>query len=81
MQAVKNPVELAGMSLSHRKDGAAMAEFFAALERDVAAGTAITEVDIDLRVTACRAAMGQFFEPSFDTIAGVNSNGAIIHYR
>ena len=35
-------------------------------------------------MTASRAALspgGMFLEPSFPTIAGVNSNGAIVHYR
>ena len=35
-----------------------------------------------MQVTASRAALspGLFLEPSFPTIAGVNSNGAIVHY-
>eukprot|EP00595_Chromulina_sp_UTEXLB2642_P002670 CAMPEP_0196763400 /NCGR_PEP_ID=MMETSP1095-20130614/4019_1 /TAXON_ID=96789 ORGANISM="Chromulina nebulosa, Strain UTEXLB2642" /NCGR_SAMPLE_ID=MMETSP1095 /ASSEMBLY_ACC=CAM_ASM_000446 /LENGTH=530 /DNA_ID=CAMNT_0042116515 /DNA_START=275 /DNA_END=1863 /DNA_ORIENTATION=+ len=44
----------------------------------------ISEYDIDIILTNLRKEMspqGMFLEPSFSTIAGVNSNGAIIHYR
>ena len=43
----------------------------------------ITEVLLDEKVTAFRAQLspGMFLEPSFPTIAGVNGNGAIVHYR
>lgn len=41
----------------------------------------ITEVEIDSRLTACRAQCSSFIEPSFATIAGVNENAAIMHYR
>eukprot|EP01036_Dinobryon_divergens_P055550 gene55550-74167_t len=69
------------MRACHRRDGAAMAEFFSQLEVDLAAGVdVITEVDIDVRSTACRRAGGMFMDLSFPTIAGVGSNGAIIHY-
>jgi hypothetical protein len=46
-------------------------------------GVKLTEVYLDLKVTAFRAALSptQFLEPSFPTIAGVNGNGAIVHYR
>jgi Xaa-Pro aminopeptidase len=48
-----------------------------------AEGVKLTEVYLDLKVTAFRAALSptQFLEPSFPTIAGVNGNGAIVHYR
>ena len=90
MKAVKNAAELAGMRACHLRDGAAVAEFFAWLEEELprrggsgGGAEAITEVELDERVTASRAALspGTFLEPSFPTIAGVNSNGAIVHYR
>ena len=81
MKACKNPEELAGMRNCHIRDGAAMAEFLAWLEEHLSAGHSLSEVDIDLKVTESRASFGMFLEPSFATIAGVNGNGAIIHYR
>jgi len=65
------------------QDGAALCEFFAALEPLLLdAGRApINEVDIDTRITAARARRPGFVSASFSTIAGFNSNGAIMHYR
>jgi len=41
----------------------------------------VSEVEIDEKLTGCRAKQPGFLEGSFATIAGVGSNGAIIHYR
>jgi Xaa-Pro aminopeptidase len=41
----------------------------------------VTEVDVHTKFVEFRKSFGMFLEPSFDTIAGVGSNGAIIHYR
>ena len=81
MKACKNDIELNGMKAAHLRDGAAMAEFFHWLETTLSDPTAhLTEVDIDTHVCAFRRSYGMS-EPSFDTIAGVGGNGAIIHYR
>lgn len=80
-KAVKNPSEIACMIACHRRDGAAMAEFMAELEEQLAAGATFTEVEIDEKATAWRKAQKGFVDLSFPTIAGVGSNGAIIHYR
>ena len=71
-----------GMRACHLRDGAAVVEFFAWLEQTVLIeGRPVSEVDIDLQVTAHRARDPAFMDRSFDTIAGVNGNGAVIHYR
>ena len=57
-----------------------MAEFFCWLEEEVET-RGVSEVEIDERVCAHRASFDLYLEPSFATIAGVGSNGAIIHYR
>jgi Xaa-Pro aminopeptidase len=41
----------------------------------------ISEVALADKLQSFRAQCGSFLEPSFATIAGVNENGAIIHYR
>jgi Xaa-Pro aminopeptidase len=41
----------------------------------------ISEVEIDEKLTSFRKRFGKFVDLSFPTIAGVGSNGAIIHYR
>ena len=81
MKACKNEAELVGMRRAHVVDGAAMAEFMAWLEHTIVhEGRAVSEVEIDQKLTGCRAKQPGFLEVSFPTIAGVGSNGAIIHY-
>ena len=65
------------------QDGAALCEFFAWLEEQLADPDrpALTETDIDTQSTAARARRPYFVSPSFGTIAGFNANGAIMHYR
>lgn len=83
MKAAKNPAELAGMRACHLRDGAAFVEFISWLDEELTVhhNDRLTEVDLDHHLTASRASYDLFLEPSFPTIAGVNSNGAIIHYR
>mmetsp|Transcript_31280 Transcript_31280/g.71549 ORF Transcript_31280/g.71549 Transcript_31280/m.71549 type:complete len:345 (-) Transcript_31280:117-1151(-) len=81
MKAVKNEAEIKGMQMAHEVDGVAMAEFMAWLEKTVLAGRKVSEVEVDRVLTAARARQDGFLEPSFPTIAGVGSNGAIIHYK
>jgi len=81
MKACKNRAEMEGMRRAHVVDGVAMAEFMAWLEHTVVEeGKSVTEVEIHERLTAYRAAQPGFIEVSFPTIAGVGSNGAIVHY-
>ena len=62
------------------EDGAAMCEFYAWFEQALGR-EGITELTIDERLTAARAARPDFMGPSFATIAGFNANGAMPHYR
>jgi len=81
MKAVKNEVELEMMRQAHVNDGAAMARFISWLRRHVLEErNTLTEVEIDEHLTGERAKLDGFLEVSFPTIAGVGSNGAIIHY-
>ena len=82
MKACKNKEEMAGMKRAHIVDGAAMAHFIAWLENEVVnVGRSVSEVEIDEVLTGLRAEQPGYVEDSFPTIAGVGSNGAIIHYR
>lgn len=82
MKACKNEIELEGMRQAHIVDGAAMAHAISELEdRIVNKSEKVSEVDVDLLITGERAKQPGFLEVSFPTIAGVGSNGAIIHYR
>ena len=69
------------MLQAHIRDGAAEVEFLAWLEETLSTGQGVSEVEIDLELTAWRAKYAKFVECSFATIAGVNGNAAIIHYR
>lgn len=82
LKACKNAAELAGMRQAHVVDGVAMAHFIAWLEDAVVnQKRSVSEVEIDQVLTSYRAKQEGFFDLSFPTIAGVGSNGAIIHYR
>ena len=82
MKACKNDAELKGMREAHIVDGVAMAKFMAWLEHEIVnEQRSVSEVEIDTVLTKYRAEQNGFLECSFPTIAGVGSNGAIIHYR
>lgn len=55
-KALKNAAELEGMAEAHLRDAAALAEFLAWLEAEVAAGRPLDEVGVDERLTALRRA-------------------------
>lgn len=82
MKACKDKAEMKGMKDAHIVDGAAMAHFIAWLQNEiVVVGRAVSEVEIDEVLTGFRSKQPGYIEDSFPTIAGVGSNGAIIHYR
>ncbi|WP_292044132.1 aminopeptidase P family protein [Massilia sp. UBA6681] len=79
----KRDSEAVNVRAAMEQDGAALCEFFSWLEAELAnPGRApLDEVAIDAHITASRARRPNFISPSFSTIAGFNSNGAIMHYR
>jgi Xaa-Pro aminopeptidase len=79
-KACKNPVELEGTRAAHRRDGAALARFFAWLAREAPKGK-LSEIAASDRLEAFRREGENFRDLSFDTISGAGSNGAIVHYR
>ncbi len=79
-KATKTEAELAGTRAAHLRDGAAMAEFLAWLDR-TAPGGGLTEIDIVRRLEAFRRDTGQLHDIAFDTICGAGPHGAIVHYR
>lgn len=80
LKAVKNEQEMAGFRSAMLKDGIAMVKFLKWLKPAVEAGGQ-TEVTIDEWLTALRAEQPLFRGLSFDTIAGYEANGAIVHYE
>ncbi len=79
----KDDAEAAHVRSTMEHDGAALCEFFAWLEAQLAdpRRAPLTEIAIDTAITAARARQPGFVSPSFGTIAGFNANGAIMHYR
>ena len=80
MKAVKNEAEIAGYRSAMLKDGVAMVKFLRWLLPAVEAGGE-TEISIDKKLTALRAEQKLFRDISFDTIAGYQAHGAIVHYE
>ena len=80
MKAVKNEAEIAGYRSAMLKDGVAMVKFLKWLLPAVEAGGE-TEISIDKKLTALRAEQELFRDISFDTIAGYQAHGAIVHYE
>lgn len=80
MKAVKNDAEIAGYRNAMLRDGVAMVKFLKWLKPAVEAGGQ-TEISIDRQLTAFRAEQPLFRGISFDTIAGYNAHGAIVHYE
>ena len=81
LKAVKNPVEIENLTKVHVKDGVAMVKFQMWLEEKMAAGEAVTEVDVDEKLMALRGEQALNIGVSFDTIAAWGANAAMMHYH
>ena len=80
MKAVKSEAEIAGYHRAMLRDGVAMVKFLKWLVPAVEAGGQ-TEMSIDRKLTSLRAELELFRDISFDTIAGYQAHGAIVHYE
>ena len=79
-KSCKNSGELAHTREAMIADGAALCAFFAELEAKLAAGEALTELDIDPLLEKHRSKQPHHISASFGTIAGYNANAALPHY-
>ena len=79
MKAIKNKVQITGITNAHRRDGVAMVRFLKWLEKAVPKGK-VTEISAADQLEAFRAMGEGFKDLSFNTISGYAANGAIIHY-
>ena len=80
-KAAKNTTEISGMKACHIRDGAAMVNFLAWLDAQVAAGTELNEALVSDRLQAFREEDPTLADLSFDTISAAASNAAMCHYN
>jgi Xaa-Pro aminopeptidase len=79
MKSVKNTTEVAGVKSAMLRDGIAMVKFLKWLEESDK--ERLTEMAVDKQLTALRSEQQLFRGISFDTIAGYQEHGAIVHYE
>ena len=80
MKAIKNEIEVEGFRRAMIRDGVALVKFLRWLQTAVTKGQE-TEVSVAEKLTALRAEQPLFRGISFDTIAGYEAHGAIVHYE
>lgn len=80
MKSCKNEVEITGTRNAMQRDGVALVRFLMWLEKAVPSGN-VKEIDIPAKLIEYRSQQDDFVGESFDTIAGYNPNGAIVHYH
>lgn len=79
LKAVKNKVQIDGLRRAMIRDGVALIRFFRWLDNNIDTGN-VTEISAAKQLRAYRAEQELFVDESFDTIAGFNEHGAIVHY-
>lgn len=80
LKSIKNETEIQGFRNATVKDGIALTRFYIWLEKKLAAGEKVTELDASARLTALRAEQPQYIMNSFESITGYAGHGAIVHY-
>ncbi len=75
----KNSIEIKNMIQSHVEDGIALTKFIYWIKNFK--NKKITELDAEKKLEYFRKKNKNYLYPSFNTIAGTGSNGAIVHYR
>lgn len=78
LKSIKNEIEIRGFKNAHELDGIAVEALIDWVKNNIGK---INEHDIVVKSNELRCKSGDFISLSFDTIAGFNSNGAIIHYK
>ena len=79
LKSIKNSCEIKHMINAHKHDGLALTKFIYWIKN--INKKKITEVDAQNKLEKFRKLNKNYLFPSFNTIAGAGSNGAIVHYR
>ena len=80
MKTVKNEREQLGFRSAMLKDGIAMVKFLKWLDENIGKQT-LTEISVSDKLESLRAEQPLYRGLSFDTIAGYEAHGAIVHYE
>lgn len=79
LKAIKNETQIKGVRHAMVRDGVALIRFFRWLDNNIDTGN-VTEMSAARQLRAFRAEQELFINESFDTTAGFNEHGAIVHY-
>ena len=79
LKSIKNPSEINNTINAHIEDGLALTKFIYWLKN--INKKKITEIEAKNKLHKFRKLSKNYLFPSFDTIAGAGSNGAIVHYK
>ena len=79
LKSIKNSSEIKHMIKAHIEDGVALTKFIYWIKN--INKKKITEIDSQKKLEKIRKLNKNYLFPSFNTIAGTGSNGAIVHYR
>ena len=79
LKSIKNSQEINHTLETHKKDGLALTKFIYWIKN--INKKSITEVEAQNKLEKFRKLNKDYLFPSFNTIAGSGSNGAIVHYR
>ncbi len=80
MKSIRNQTEIENLRHAMVKDGVAMVKFLKWIDTEADIYHE-TEMSIDRKLHALRAAQADYIGESFDTIAGYGPHAAIIHYE
>jgi Xaa-Pro aminopeptidase len=79
LKSIKNSTEIKNTINTHLEDGLALTKFIYWIKN--INKKRITEIEAKNKLEGFRKLNKNYLFPSFDTIAGTGSNGAIVHYR
>ena len=79
LKSIKNSTEIKNTINAHIEDGLALTKFIYWIKN--VNKKKITEIDAKNKLHKFRKLNNNYLFPSFDTIAGTGSNGAIVHYK
>jgi Xaa-Pro aminopeptidase len=77
-KAIKNPQEINSIKQAHTRDGIYLTKLYYELYQNPAA---FNEISIDTRLGQIKQQDSLYVGESFPSIVGIDSNGAIVHYR